>query len=121
MMYKFVNTLTDSKPWTEYFKKQTTRTSQWHANPTHSVIILKEDIKGEGVDDAKKVQVVSEVAQTTKQASAILTKRLQEENIALQAQKKNGQGKAGAAKAAKRLTNKTKTIFTKYKDNKKQA
>ena len=115
-MYRFVNTLNDSRPWIEYFRKQAESTSRWQSDPVHSVVVLKSDLKKQGVEDVKKIEVVSEVDQTSKQAIANLTKQIA-------ATKKSGKRQAkpsgGVKKTAKQITNRTKDIFTKYRDSQK--
>jgi hypothetical protein len=81
-MYKYVNTLTDSKPFIAYFKKHLDTTSPWRPGPSENIVILKEDISDKGVDDPAKVSAIGPVEQTTIQAKASLAKQIEDGNAA---------------------------------------
>ena len=117
-MYKFVNTLNDAKPWVEHFRKQIDSPRAWKTHQTNPVVILKSDLKKQGVDDAKKIDAVGEVEQATKQALASLTRQIAEtgplegprpRKIAKRANTQE------AKKTAVRATRQTKDIFEKYR------
>ena len=119
-MYRFVNTLNDSKPWIDYFRKQSEATSRWQSDPVHSVVVLKSDLKKQGVEDVKKIEVVSDIQQTSKQAAADLTKRLASTKKT-QGVKRGKKSTVSAKKTAKQVTNRAKDIFTKYREGQKNT
>ena len=121
-MYKFTSTLTDSRPWIDQFRKQSEATTRWKANPANSVLILKSDLKKQGVEDAKKIETVGTVEQTTQQALAELTRQIAEKQpIAGEPQTKQKKkiNSISARKTAARATKRAKDIFTKYKESKR--
>jgi hypothetical protein len=128
-MYKFVNTLTDSGPWIDHFKKQAEKTSHWKSKPENTVIILPDTIKNTGVYDATKLQTVTPIEQVSKQAEATLIKEVKEENSTVgQDKKKRSVRKSKNKKPAKSvkrkvgaITKHTKDIFTEeYKKRSKK-
>ena len=120
-MYKFTSTLTDS-PWIDQFREQSEATTRWKANPANSVLLLKSDLKKQGVEDAKKIETVGTVEQTTQQALAELTRQIAEKQpIAGEPQTKQKKkiNSISARKTAARATTRANDIFTKYKESKR--
>jgi hypothetical protein len=116
-MYKFVNTLTDSTPWIQHFKKQSEKTSHWKARPENTVIILPEEIKHSGVYDPTKLNTITPVEQISKQAEAALVKEVLEESEGVKQKKKRGskksnQGPKNVKRKVGAITKHTKDIFT---------
>jgi hypothetical protein len=113
-MYKFVNTLTDSTPWINHFKKQANSTSVWRATPDKNVGVLKEDVSREGVEDPTKLQTVNPIEQVSDQAKASLEKEVAEETLSQpKSSKKNVKRKPKSIKKkVGALTKQTKDIFS---------
>lgn len=112
-MYKFVSTLTDTKPWIDHFKQIADTATPWKPTPEQKVVVLKKTIKNEGVEQNKKVDILVPVEQVSEQAKAELVKDLTEYS-----QTRKRKNTTSAKKTATKVAKKTKDIFSKYREKK---
>lgn len=112
-MFKFVGTLTDPKPWIKHFESQADATTNWRPDKAHSVVILKNEVREQGIDGPDKVQTVSPIEQATNQAESGLIKDLQTSSQhQQQLGKKRQRSKRYLAKgAATKITKTTQDIL----------
>ena len=109
-MFKFVDTLTDPKPWIKHFESQADATTSWKPGKLDSVVILQSEAREQGIDGPDKVQTISPIEQATSQAESGLIKDLQKSSQQQQPTKKRS-GKSLAKGAATKITKTTQDIL----------
>lgn len=121
-MYKFARTLTDPDPWIKHFSRIAESTTSWQPTPENSVVILKDYIKGKGVEDTanNKIALVNPIEQFREQAASNLARDIRENNSNLQPKSQKRKSHTSAKKSAVKVTRKTKDIFSKYRARKNE-